>query len=158
METTENYEQPEAEPGAILTFEAQGYLRESGKWAYFLGIIGFIFCGLFFIMALFIGTMLSALATISPLYAGIPAGAGIVLSVVFILFDVLYFFFALYLYQFAVKIKQGLMFADTESVTTAMGKLKSFFKLWGIVTIVALCLYALEIVGAVIISIAFNHR
>lgn len=158
MEVTENFEQPEAESGAILTFEAQGYLRESGKWAYFLGITGFVFCGLFLILSLFVGTIISVLASISPLYAGIPAGAGIGLSVIFILVDVLYFFFALYIYQFATKIKKGLLFADTESVTEALGKLKSFFKLWAIVTIVVLCLYALEIAGAIIIGIAFNHR
>jgi len=158
METTENYEMPGSRPGAVLTFEAQAYLREAGKWAGFLGIIGFIFCALFLIMALFVGTLFSILGKISPLYAGLPAIIGPIVTVVFILLDVLYFFFALYLYQFAGKMRTGLTFGDSDQVTDAFGKLKSFFKLWGIVTIVVLCLYALEIAGAIIAGIAMSHR
>jgi hypothetical protein len=158
METTENYELPGAVPGAILSFEAQDFLREAGKWANFLGITGFIFCGLFLIMSLFIGTIISVLATISPVYASIPGGMGIVISVVFILLDVLYFFFALYLYKFGAQIKAGLTLGDTDQVTLAFGKLKSFFKLWGILTIVILCLYALEFVGGIIAAIVMSHR
>ncbi|MCO5948690.1 DUF5362 family protein [Mucilaginibacter flavidus] len=156
MQTTENFVDPGA--GLVLTPEAQTYLRESGKWANFLGIIGFVMCGLFLILSLFVGTLMTMMAQISPIYAAMPAAVGGVVTAVFILFDILYFFFALYLYQFGSKIKKGLSFGDSEQVTTALGKLKSFFKLWGIVTIVILCLYALEIVVGIIIGIAVSHR
>ena len=161
METTEIpeiFEQPGAQPGLILTPEAQSYLRESGKWANFLGIVGFIYCGIFFIMALFIGTIFSILGKISPIYSEIPAGIGGVFTVIFILVDLIYFFFALYLYQFGSSIKKGLAFVDTIHLTKGLEKLKSFFKLWGILTIVMLCLMALEVVGGILIGIAYSHR
>lgn len=158
MQTTENYADPGAEPGVVLTYEAQTYLRESGKWANFLGIMGFVICGLLLIISLFIGSMMSIMGKISPMYSELPAVAGGIFTVIIILLDILYFFFAFYLYQFGSKIKRGLSFGDSEQVATALGKLKSFFKLWGIVTIVVLCLYALEIVIAVIAGIAMSHR
>jgi hypothetical protein len=160
MEVTETNDQivPEAPDGIVLTPEAQIYLREAGKWANFLGIIGFIVCALFLILALFIGALFSVMAKLSPIYSQLPAAMGTVLSVIFILIDILYFFFALYLYQFGSRIKNGLMYMDANQVADALGKLKSFFKLAGIVTIVVLCIYALEIIGVVLVGIASGGR
>jgi hypothetical protein len=161
METTETEVQPTPtpapEPVLILTREAQYYLQEAGKWANFLGIVGFIMCAIFLLIALFIGVIFSMLASVSPMYSQIPAGIGTFLSVIFILLDVLYFFFPFYLYQFAGKIKKGLILADAEQITQALSKLKSFFKLAGIVTVVMLCIYALELIGLAIAGSAFHH-
>jgi len=157
METNETFEHIPG-PGISLNFEAQSYLREAGKWANFLSIVGFVICGLLLIAALFVGTIFSVLSTISPLYSQIPAAAGIFVSVIIILMDLLYFFFALYLNQFAAKIKGGVVFADVSRITQGLGKLKSFFKLWGIVTIVVLCLNGLEIIFIVLAIIATSHH
>lgn len=152
--------------GALeLSFEAQTYLKETGKWAGFLGIVGFIGCGILLIIAIFAGTFFSLLTHFSPGYsemgdAGAVAGfAGAFFSIILILADVLYFFFALYLYQFSVSAKKGFLFSDSAYITQALGKLKSFFKLAGIVTIVVLSLYALEIIVLILIGgIAALHR
>jgi hypothetical protein len=82
------------------------------------------------------------------------AGMGGLIAVFYILIDIVHFFFSLYLYQFGDKIKKGVMFADTVHLTSAFEKLKSFFKLWGIITIVVLCLYALLIICVVIAAFA----
>ena len=158
METNETTGQTAPETGLSLTFEGQTYLREAGKWAGFLGIVGFVMCGLLLIAALCVGTIFSVLGRISPAYAEMPAGVGAVFAVILILIDVLYFFFALYLYQFSARIKKGIVFNDQFHVTQSLGKLKSFFKLAGIVTIVAICLYALEIVAFIVIGIAAAHH
>jgi hypothetical protein len=154
METTEIDVQPTPNPTPVLvlTPEAQYYLKEIGKWANFLGIVGFILCALFAIMALCIGAVFAMLAKFSPAYSALPSGIFPVLSVIFILFDVLYFFFPYYLYQFAGRTKRGLALMDANEIAQAMGKLKSFFKLWGIITIVMLCIYALEIFIFIIIG------
>lgn len=159
METTEIDVQPTPvpEPALVLTPEAQYYLQETGRWAYFISIVGFVMCALFLIAALFIGALFSILAQFSPVYRQMPSGVGGALSVIFILMDVLYFFFPFYLYQFAGRIKKGLLLTDTDQVTQALSKLKSFFKLCGIVTIVMLCIYALEIIIFAIIGIAVHH-
>lgn len=135
--------------GILLTGEAQHYLHETAKWASFLSIVGFIMCGLFLLMALFIGFIFTFLGRISPVYNQMPAGVATFLSVIFILFDVLYFFFPFYLYHFARKAKRGIALSDKEEVAEALGKLKSFFKLAGIVTIVMLSIYVLEILGMI---------
>lgn len=159
MDTTETEVQstPSPAPGLTLTPEAQYYLKEVGKWANFLGIVGFIICALFLLVAVCIGAIFSIIARFSPVYSQIPSGVGGILSVFFILLDVLYFFFPFYLYQFAGRIKKGLLLTDTDQVTQALSKLKSFFKLCGIVTIVMLCIYALEIIVFAIIGIAVHH-
>ena len=156
METNEIDLQPIPQPELVLTPEALYYLKEAGKWANFLGVLGFIMCALLLIAALFVGTMFSVLSQLLPAYNSMPAGIGAIFSVVIILIDILYFFFSLYLYQFADKIKKGITFIDANHVTHAFGKLKSFFKLWGIITIVVPCIYALEI--AVVFLIGVAHR
>ena len=154
METNETFEQPIAEPGIILTLEAQSYLRESGKWASFLGILGFIICSLILIFAFFAGTIFSKAAEVSPSGMSVLlAGMGGFITVFYILIDLIYFFFSLYLFQFGDKIKKGIMFSDTAHVTAGLGKLKSFFKLWGIVTIIVLVLYVLIIIAAIVIGV-----
>src|SRR5476651_2731393 len=122
METTELNEpsSPGASPGLTLTPEAIFYLQESGKWAGFLAIIGFIMCGLFLILALCIGALFSMLARFSPAYSAIPPGIFPVFAIIFILIDVLYFFFPLYLYQFASRIKRGLILRDADHVTQSL--------------------------------------
>jgi hypothetical protein len=152
MEIDETPVQPAApEPQLILTEEAQYYLQKAGEWAYFLGIIGFILSGLILLIALFIGTILSAISQFQPNNSGMnPAAMGGMLTVVYGLIAVFYFFFSLYIYQFGNRIKKGIVFSNTEEITLALSKLKSFFKLWGISTIVIMGLYALIIVFAII--------
>lgn len=158
METTEpevkEHALPE-EPAMVLSQEAQYYLQQIGKWASFLGIVGFVFCGLFFIVALFIGSIFAMISKVSPMYAQNPAisAMGPMLSVIYIIFDAIYFILVLYLYQFAVRIKRGIAFIDNAMVTSAFGKLKSFFKAWGIITIVMLSFYALFLLIAIVAGI-----
>ena len=162
METNETFEQPIAEPGIILTLEAQSHLREAGKWATFLSILGFIYCGIILIFALFAGTIFSKAAEVSPNGMSVLlAGMGGFVTFFYILIDLIYFFFSLYLYQFGDKIKRGIMFTDTVHVTAGLGKLKSFFKLWGILTIVMLCLIALMVIIFIVVGIgaaSMMHR
>lgn len=156
METTDNFEMADAAPRIALNYEAQNYLRESGKWAAFLGIIGFIFTGFIVLGALSIGAIMTTMSKLAPENPGfgMVAGMGGFFSVIYLLAALLYFFFSLYLYQFGSRIKKGVMYGDQLHVTAALGKLKSFFKLWGILTIVALCVYALIIVCAIIFGLS----
>ena len=155
METDETVLPPMPVPtpqpqGVVLPPEALAYLRESGRWASFLSVIGFIFCGIFLIIALFIGTVFSYLGRISPAYSNFPQGGFGIVSVFYIGLDVLYFFFPFYLYRFADRIKKGVVFNDSFNVTEALRNLKSFFKLWGIFTIIFVGLYALILIIVVI--------
>ena len=153
METNETFEPTGAEPGLALNFEAQSYLREAGRWAYFLGILGFIGTGLILLAALFIGTMFSIIARYQPTATPLPAAMGGLMSFFYILLAVFSFFFAFYLFQFGSRIKKGILFSDEAEVAKALGKLKSFFKLWGITTIVVISLYVLFFIIMIVVGI-----
>ncbi|MFA6086036.1 DUF5362 family protein [Mucilaginibacter sp.] len=151
METTENQLEPTAEPQIILSDEAQYYLQKAGQWAYFLGIVGFVLSGIFVLGSLFVGSIFSMMSKLQPEAATpYPAAMGGFLSFVYILLAVFYFFFSLYIYQFGSRIKNGILHSNSAEITTAFGKLKSFFKLWGITTIVIISLYALIFIAAII--------
>ena len=49
MDTNEPLAPLAGEPSLTLNNEAKAYLREAGKWASFLGILGFISCGILLI-------------------------------------------------------------------------------------------------------------
>ncbi len=142
--------QPE---GIVLSPEALTYLRETGKWASFLSVIGFVYCGFILVVAIFIGTFFSFMSRIQPAYGNMPQTAFGFVSVIYILLDVLYFFFPFYLYRFADKIKKGVVFSDSFHITQATENLKSFFKLWGIVTIIVLGLVILIFFFAIIVGL-----
>ncbi|HVW14236.1 MAG TPA: DUF5362 family protein [Mucilaginibacter sp.] len=156
METTETNvpASPTPDPVIILDTEAQAYLRETGRWASFLAVMGFIFCGLILILAIFVGSVFTIMSRISPVYQNMPQTAGTAMSVFYILLDVLYFFFPFYLYRFSDRIKKGIVYTDANSVNSALSNLKSFFKLSGIVTIVVVSLYLLIFIIVLLVGVA----
>lgn len=98
------------------------------------------------------GTMFTTMAAMNPLLAG-AAGMGGVVTAIYLLLAAVSFFFALYLYQFGDRIKKGITYSNLEDVTSALGKLKSFFKLWGIFSIIYIAFmiiffFVMIIVGA----------
>lgn len=141
--------------GILLLEDAQAYLLTAGKWARFLGIIGFIGTAFIAILSLFIGTIMSTLSHFSPTGQAIaPTGF---LTVFYLLIAVFHFFVSLYLYQFGEKVKQGISFSNSVSVTEGLGKLKSLFKLLGITTIVIMILYVFLIIGTIIFASKMMH-
>ncbi len=147
-ETTTTYEtSPQPEYGLVLTQEAQYYLNEGAGWASFLGIVGFIFCVFIIIIAMSIGSIFAYLARFSPQPTPMPALAGTFIGVVYGLMALLYFFPALYLFQFGAKAKKAVLYQDVEDVTAAMTKLKSFLKFFGIITIIMLAFMVLGLIG-----------
>lgn len=148
IQEPELQEQNQPEPEMVLSPEAQYYLQQGGKWASFLGIIGFIFTGMMLLFAAFAGAVLTYLSHLSPSqhsFKGAPF-----LSFIYVLLALPYFFSSLYLYQFGSRAKKGVAFIDNDSVTIALSKLKSLFKLWGIFAIIVIAFYVLVIVGVFI--------
>jgi len=155
METEEIEVQPVPEPNKhfILSESALYYLHTAAKWANFLAIVGFIGCGFIVLAALFIGTIFTAIGNLSPMGNQFPAGAGAAISVIYLVFAVINFFFSLYMYQFSSRVKKALFTFDNDVLTGAFEKLKSFFKLWGILTIVIFGLYILIIIIVIIAGV-----
>ena len=138
---------PEPEKGVLLSQEALYYLQTASKWAKFLAIMGFIGCGFVVLMGLFAGSLFSRVGGAMQGYGGVAQGMGAFMSVFYIAFALLYFFPSLYLYQFAKFAQNALLFSNSQDITLAMGKLKSFFKFVGILIIAILSLYLLIAIG-----------
>ena len=138
-----------------IDHQSNAYLSEAAKWARFLAIIGFIFCGLFVLFGLFAGTftsvMLNRLSSVDPNYSGgaVNAMTGVYM-VVFILCALLYFFPCLYLFRFATRMRTALANNDQSVLVNSFGSLKSFYKFLGILAIIGLCIFGLEIIFVII--------
>jgi cell division protein FtsX len=147
---------PQSAEGIILLEDAQYYLITAGKWARFLGVMGFIGTAIMVIMILFIGTFMTALFSFSPL--GKAMAPMRLMTVVYIPGAVVYFFASLYLYRFGSKVRDGVELGSSAAVTDGLGNLKSLFKLLAITTIVGLVLYALIAIGFMLFMSAMTHR
>jgi len=156
METTETPgqtlpEQPKLE--LILGEEAKHFLHTAGRWANFLGILGFIGTGFIVIIAFFIGTLFSYLNRLNPVASTLPSGIAGLMTFFYLLIAVLYFFISYYLYQFGTSIKSGTLFNDSALAAKAFKNLKSHFKLIGITTIVVISIYILLLIVVLIVGI-----
>jgi hypothetical protein len=83
-------------------------------------------------------------------YAALGTG---VLTVICLLVALIYFYPSLLLFKYANAAKQAVLYADQATLAVAMSKMKSFFKFWGILTIVFLTFYVLSILVTIVASI-----
>jgi hypothetical protein len=138
---------------------SQNYLSESARWARFLAIMGFIGCGLMVLGGLLFGSFFSLMMKNAE--PETTAAAGGMISSLYaasaIMGAVLIFFPSLYLFRFSSKMRMATNNNDQSALTDSIKNLKSFFKFYGIVTIVVLSLYALAIVAAVIGAMVGRH-
>lgn len=132
----------------LITFEAEGYLREAGKWANFLGIAGFIFSILTLIIAFSVSAVVGKLQQTYGM--GLDAKAlSSGLSFLYFLFGVLLFIPSLYLFQFGAGLKQGFNYDDQASLNMAFRKMKSYFRFFGILVISIIVFYVMILVAAI---------
>ena len=140
----------------LVTSEMKNYLLEAAKWAKFLAIVGFVFIGLLvrgaFTFGSIISTLMGGMGNSSAMGAsGFAAGgAGIIMTVYFLLIALLYFFPCLYLYQFATRTQNAIRANLEFDLAYAFSRLKSFFKFIGILFIIILAFYALGVVAMLI--------
>jgi small-conductance mechanosensitive channel len=133
-----------------LTWDSKEFLKETAKWAYFLSIMGYIGIGLLIIFAIFAGTIFSSLGEAG----GMGSFPTALITCLYLLLAVLYFFPVYYLNKFGSNTKTALANNDSDMLGNALEYLKSHYKFIGIMTIVVMSLYVLAIVFAVIAGVA----
>jgi len=156
MEITQSGIQEHSDmPDITFTRNAQLHLQQAGKWASFLGIAGFVFCAiiLFFVLMEPAGAFTGSNISVGAL----PIIAVILIKGVYILLNLVYFFFSLYLYQFGTGVKKGIAAVNSIGIEEALGKLKSYFKLFGMFIITGLALCILMLVIPLIVSTIMPH-
>jgi Family of unknown function (DUF5362) len=144
-------------PGFDLTLSLadRGYLAETGRWARFLGIIGYILTGFIVLAALAMGTVMGDMAKIgaqtgNPMLSKMEGGFGIGFAIIYLLLALLYFFPSYYLHGYGTNLGRALREHDNAALTAALGREKSFFKFWGVMMIIMLALYALVLVAMLV--------
>nr|WP_315223073.1 DUF5362 family protein [uncultured Flavobacterium sp.] len=136
-----------------LDESAKNFLKETAKWAYFLGIMGFIGIAFIVVIAIFAGAIFSTMSNTVPGMGAMGGSFGAIISVVYILIAIVYFFPVYYLFKFGSNTKTAFRENDSEVLTVSLGYLKSHFKFLGIFTISILVLYGLILVFAVLGSL-----
>jgi hypothetical protein len=143
MEENQNF-------GLQLQNEAKDYLKESAKWSMFLAILGFIGIGFMALMAILMTSAMSMMPDDVPGPFGAIKGF---ISILYLVFAILYLFPIYYLYKYADNAKKAVNFNNSEMLTTAFSNLKSHHKFLGISAIVIISLY---ILAAVVMVIGFS--
>lgn len=142
MENTQS-----AEKQIVMTEEIKDYLLVTAKWSKFIAIIGFIGLGILILMGLL---MMFGLSLFHRLNTGGPFTVPAALyGLLYIIFAGVYVIPVLYLYRFAVSMKEGVLRNDEYEMTNGFLNLKKMSKFSGIMTIVILGLYALTLLIAV---------
>ena len=151
--TSDQNQQPE--PVLLtITEDVRSFIYETSKWTKFLSIVGFVFTGFMVLVSLSVGAILSSMNSLvgaqnNP-YAAMGSGF---LTVFLLITAAIYFYPSFILFKFSTAAKQAVLYGDQESLSLAMGKMKSFFKFWGILLIVLLAFYALAILSAIIAGV-----
>lgn len=133
--------------------QAQGFLRETAKWATFLSILAFIGVGFMVLFSIFAIVMDEDIARAASRAGGADGPSGILLGVIYLVFGVLMFLPALYLSKFAGKMKDALNSNRTDRLTEAFENLKAHYKTAGIITIIWIALFILSTIFTVISEI-----
>ena len=138
-----------------LNESAKDFLKETAKWAYFLSIIGYIGIGFIVVIALFAGTLISALGSANSMLGVGGPSFGIFISFLYFVVAVLYFFPVYYLNKFASNAKAALRDNDSEVLITSLGYLKSHYKYIGIMMVIVFSLYLFMFLGMFVARLAF---
>lgn len=129
--------------------ESSTFLKEAARWAKFLSILGFIFCGIFVLIGLFAGTFIATMS--SSMGAG-PAVAmgGAFYSIIYIVIALLSFFPCLYMFNFAKKMQVALASNDQTQLNQSFRNLKAYYRFAGILAIIWLSILALAFIFGII--------
>jgi hypothetical protein len=127
----------------IINRVAAAYLLETSKWAKFLAIMGFILTGIIVLFALFAGSFMSMMPQSE--MGNMPGGFGAIMTGVYLLLGIIYFFPSWYLFKYAQHLKEALASRNDEVLVVAFENQKSLYKFWGIFAIVMLALYGIMI-------------
>ena len=96
------------------------HLTESARWARFLAIAGFVFCGIIAVFGIFSNTFFSLMTSrVSSEVVGANAlfnGFGTFMAVLYIGMALLYFFPCLYLFRFANYMKAAAATSEQENL------------------------------------------
>lgn len=123
--------------------ESKNYLAEAARWAKFLGIIGFVACGL-------VGLALLILIFAIPFrsFGDETFSSGLIFGLYFIV-NVVGFLVALFTYRFGTRTIKAISFDEQVSFQEAMLNLRLVFRVYGILAIIYLILIGVAFLAGI---------
>ncbi len=134
------------ETDLIVDSTISTHLKETAVWGNFLAVIGFIYSGFILLAAIFAASMYARLtgnATGST--NGLLVGG--MVGIIYLVLAGIIFFMSMYLFRFAKNIQVALKTNDQETLVASFKNLKIYFRFAGIITVVALIITVLGIMG-----------
>lgn len=145
------------EQNFTLNSRSLKFLEEGAKWAKFLSIVGFVAIAFLVVLAavMFLvlpqlnSSELADLQGMEDLPNGSAFGAvlGPVLGFLYLIIAVIYFIPVWFLFQFSNKSIQAIKEKNEIYLENAFNQLRKHYKFIGILTIIALALYAIIFIG-----------
>jgi len=135
--------------GVMLSEKMLRYLSDAAPWLQFIGILGFIGCGLLVITGIISAIGFSAMSFLES--DNFPVW---IITLIYIPMGVLFFFPALFTYNFGRKIRSYRFSNSPEDLELAFKNNKSLWKFYGIVCIIYLAFIPLFLIIAIIGGVA----
>jgi len=134
-----------------LTETMMVYLKEASPWLRFIGILGFISCGLIALGVIIIIILFAVAASLLGEFADIPIW---LISPLYLAMGALFFFPSLFMYNFGDKIRKFLVSNSEEDLEEAFKNNKSLWKFYGIMCIISLATTPVLIIVTAVATVA----
>ena len=130
--------------------QAASYITETAKWSRFLSIVSFVFLGLFILGILFAGSLIISTLSGGMSYDSAGSSFGGLIISIYLVIAVILTIPNIFRYQFATKALRAIRNNDQTLLNESLGKLKTYNKYWGILTIIIISFYVLIFLFAVL--------
>lgn len=132
----------------LIDDEMKAYLDEYGRWGKILAIISFVSIGLV-VIGVVLGFLYMSMAEGGFGGSSLPIPE-MFLVLIYLLFLVIYFIPALYLYRSTTAVRKAVRLDDDFALVESFRNLKNLFKFLAIFILIGIGLYALMIVAVLI--------
>jgi hypothetical protein len=129
-----------------INTKSKSFLKEIAKWTFFLSIIGFVGIAFMVILAVFSSVIFGAI----PQAQQMPFDFSMMMTILYLVLAVLYYYQVIYLLKFSRKMKKALASKNNETFADALEMLKSHYKFIGVFTIITLSIYTMLIVVSLV--------
>jgi hypothetical protein len=145
--------------GMVINESVKADLLCSAKWAKFLSIVGCVSVVLLIIFGICTIAFMSAM-TGSNVFPAMPGMGGIqaVMGVYYIILAALMIYPIIKGFQFANGVKKACLTGNEAELARGISGLKSILQFWGVLTIIALVIYGLFIVGGAVVAAIFVSK
>ena len=131
---------------------AEMHLRETARWARFLGIVGFVMAALVAVLSFVFPFIISRASQADPYnsMAGMGTAISAMITIVYLLMAALMFTISWFVFKFGTSTKVALLQNDQETLNVGLLNLKRVFRIYGVMTAIMLVIFALSMLVSLV--------